>query len=92
MDATRWSQIVQRLKELDTTDQMQLTECLAKLQYPESEILKMRFGLLGTQVHDLGQCGKALGCNRVRIRAIESRAIKNIAEMLFPASDDDSQS
>ena len=55
---------------------------LEELETREATVLRMRFGLGGTEPHTLKEIGHALGLTRERVRQIETEALKRLADGL----------
>ena len=66
----------------EVTDVQILKETLGSLLYNltvrEVQILRLRYGLGGTQTHTLGQIGEKLGLSRERIRQIERESLAKL--------------
>jgi RNA polymerase primary sigma factor len=56
----------------------QTSSVLKTLTPREEKVLKMRFGLEGSDTHTLEEVGKSLALTRERIRQIESRALRTL--------------
>lgn len=56
----------------------QIEEALKKLTDRETNVLKMRFGLIGCKEHTLEEVGQQFKVTRERIRQIESKALKKL--------------
>jgi RNA polymerase primary sigma factor len=59
-----------------------IAEALAGLSPREQSILRMRFGIAGTQEHTLAEVGKIFGVTRERIRQIEAKALSKLRHPL----------
>ncbi len=57
-------------------------QLLEELETREATVLRMRFGLGGTDPHTLKEIGHALGLTRERVRQIETEALKRLADGL----------
>ncbi len=57
-------------------------QLLEELETREATVLRMRFGLGGTNPHTLKEIGHALGLTRERVRQIETEALKRLADGL----------
>jgi RNA polymerase sigma factor (sigma-70 family) len=55
---------------------------LAKLTFREREILKLRFGLDGSNTYTLEEVGKRFKINRERVRQIQLEAIDKLKPVL----------
>ncbi|MEK8023064.1 MAG: sigma-70 family RNA polymerase sigma factor, partial [Candidatus Hydrogenedentota bacterium] len=58
-----------------------LAEALETLQPKERQIIKMRFGLNGSEPHTLEATGRKLGITRERVRQLEVRALNTLRGM-----------
>jgi RNA polymerase primary sigma factor len=64
---------------VETSDlQKSINEALADLPPREQRILRMRFGIGGTNEHTLEEIGKVFGVTRERIRQIETKALEKL--------------
>jgi RNA polymerase primary sigma factor len=64
---------------VETSDlQKSINEALADLPPREQRILRMRFGIGGTNEHTLEEIGKVFGVTRERIRQIEAKALEKL--------------
>lgn len=61
----------------------QIEEALKNLTDRETNVLKMRFGLIGGKEHTLEEVGQQLKVTRERIRQIESKALKKLQKPSF---------
>jgi RNA polymerase primary sigma factor len=57
-----------------------IAEALAGLSPREQSILRMRFGIGGTEEHTLAEVGKIFGVTRERIRQIEAKALAKLRQ------------
>lgn len=57
-----------------------IAEALAGLPPREQSILRMRFGIGGTEEHTLAEVGKVFGVTRERIRQIEAKALAKLRQ------------
>jgi RNA polymerase primary sigma factor len=55
-------------------------EMLATMDQREATVLRMRFGLGGTEPHTLKEIGEQLGLTRERVRQIETEALGKLAQ------------
>ena len=55
---------------------------LDKLEKREAEILKLRFGINGTEPLTLKQIGAKLGLTRERVRQLQQSALKQLNELM----------
>jgi RNA polymerase primary sigma factor len=55
-----------------------ISEALAELPAREQRILRMRFGIGGSNEHTLEEIGKVFGVTRERIRQIEAKALEKL--------------
>jgi len=67
---------------LDEESKQKLWEMLQAIDDRELAILRMRYGLEGTQPMTLKKIGEKLKLSRERVRQLENRAIKKLAEVL----------
>eukprot|EP00192_Tetraselmis_astigmatica_P005232 CAMPEP_0117675090 /NCGR_PEP_ID=MMETSP0804-20121206/15411_1 /TAXON_ID=1074897 /ORGANISM="Tetraselmis astigmatica, Strain CCMP880" /LENGTH=530 /DNA_ID=CAMNT_0005484053 /DNA_START=734 /DNA_END=2326 /DNA_ORIENTATION=- len=72
----------QSVDELTVDHQMKedVHNVLETMDPKAAEILRLRFGLGGSEEHTLEQVGKLFGVTRERIRQIEIRAIRNLRD------------
>ena len=61
----------------------QIEEALKNLTDRETNVLKMRFGLIGGKEHTLEEVGQQFKVTRERIRQIESKALKKLQKPSF---------
>lgn len=62
-------------------------ELLGDLEERESAVLRMRFGLGGSEPKTLKEIGEALGLTRERVRQIETEALRRLADGLTDPRD-----
>lgn len=62
-------------------------ELLDGLDEREATVLRMRFGLAGTEPHTLKEIGAELGLTRERVRQIETEALRRLADGLTDPQD-----
>ena len=58
-----------------------LGEALALLGEREHTLISLRFGLHGTEPRTLGEIGDRLGVSRERARQLETKALKQLAQL-----------
>ena len=58
-----------------------LEEGLALLDERERTVIALRFGLRGTEPNTLGEIGRRLGFSRERARQLETKALKQLAQL-----------
>lgn len=58
--------------------QQRLKDILSRLESREQEILKLRFGLDGYEIHTLEDIGKNFNITRERVRQIEKNTLKKL--------------
>lgn len=63
---------------LDSDLSERLASAVGELPRREAEILRLRFGLNGSQVYTLEEIGQRFGVSRERIRQLEARALKQM--------------
>jgi RNA polymerase primary sigma factor len=69
--------------ELTGTEELQkVAKMLDKLEKREAEILKLRFGINGTEPLTLKQIGAKLGLTRERVRQLQQSALKQLNELM----------
>lgn len=61
-------------------DREKVNRALAALPQFEREVIQMRFGLTGAKPRTLQDVGAELGITRERIREIENRALRLLAD------------
>ena len=57
-------------------------EMIERMDEREATVLRMRFGLDGTEPHTLKEIGEKLGLTRERVRQIETEALRKLADSL----------
>lgn len=69
--------------ELTGTEELQkIVKMLDKLQEREAEVLRLRFGINGTEPLTLKQIGAKLGLTRERVRQLQQSALKQLNELM----------
>ena len=68
---------IEAARRMDTVNR-----CLDMLAEPEKGIIKLRFGLDGSEPMTLESIGKNFGITRERVRQIETKALGNLKNML----------
>jgi RNA polymerase primary sigma factor len=69
--------------ELTGTEELQkAVKMLDKLEEREAQILKLRFGINGTEPLTLKQIGAKLGLTRERVRQLQQSALKRLNELM----------
>ena len=69
--------------ELTGTEELQkAVKMLDKLEKREAEILKLRFGINGTEPLTLKQIGAKLGLTRERVRQLQQNALRQLNELM----------
>ncbi len=66
---------------LDSDLSERLASAVGELPHREAEILRLRFGLNGSQVYTLEEIGQRFGVSRERIRQLEARALKQMRQI-----------
>ena len=65
-------------KVIDDMERKQVIEYVNTLNEREKEILKLRFGLEGYEIHTLEEIGSAFNITRERVRQIEKRTLQKL--------------
>jgi RNA polymerase primary sigma factor len=69
--------------ELTSTEELQkIVKMLDKLEEREAQVLKLRFGINGTEPLTLKEIGVKLGLTRERIRQLQQSALKQLNELM----------
>jgi RNA polymerase sigma factor (sigma-70 family) len=69
--------------ELASTEELKkIVRMLDKMEPRQAEVLKLRFGINGTEPLTLKQIGAKLGLTRERVRQIQQEALKALNEMM----------
>jgi RNA polymerase primary sigma factor len=69
--------------ELTGTEELhKVVKMLDKLENREAEVLKLRFGINGTEPLTLKQIGAKLGLTRERVRQLQQSALKQLNELM----------
>ena len=69
--------------ELTGTEELhKLVKMLDRLEKREAEVLKLRFGINGTEPLTLKQIGAKLGLTRERARQLQQSALKQLNELM----------
>ncbi len=86
-DATELGELIeddrQRPLERELADQQRhdtLAGLVEALPYSERTILELRYGLAGNQPHTLEEVGRRFGVTRERVRQIETRTLRRLAD------------
>jgi RNA polymerase primary sigma factor len=86
-DATELGELIeddrQRPLERELADQQRhdtLAGLVEALPYRERTILELRYGLAGNQPHTLEEVGRRFGVTRERVRQIETRTLRRLAD------------
>jgi RNA polymerase primary sigma factor len=58
----------------------QVSDIISQLPYRERTILELRYGLRGDRPHTLEEVGRRFGVTRERVRQIETRTLRRLAE------------
>ena len=61
-------------------DERTVLRVVSKLPSPERDVLELRYGLGGTETVALKETGRRLGLSAERVRQIEDRALRKLAE------------
>lgn len=81
----------QALNPIEQTDESfksdRIEQLLKHLDDREREILTLRFGLRGKELHTLEQAAQKFGVTRERVRQIESAALKKIRQLILREED-----
>jgi RNA polymerase sigma factor (sigma-70 family) len=67
---------------IDIEEMLKIVKTLDKLGERESQVLKLRFGINGTEPLTLKQIGVKLGLTRERIRQLQQNALKQLNELM----------
>jgi DNA-binding PadR family transcriptional regulator len=65
-------------RPLPISDAGELLDALGRLDERDRSVLKMRYGLDGTRLHNLREIARVLGISRERVRQLEERAIERL--------------
>jgi RNA polymerase primary sigma factor len=86
-DATELGELIederQKPLERELADQQRhdtLADLVEALPYRERTILELRYGLAGNQPHTLEEVGRRFGVTRERVRQIETRTLRRLAD------------
>ncbi|MGL4307417.1 sigma-70 family RNA polymerase sigma factor [Cetobacterium sp. SF1] len=63
---------------LNEISRRQINDIINKLEEREKEILKLRYGLDGCEIHTLEEIGKTFNITRERVRQIEKKTLKKL--------------